>query len=182
MTGYTVNKLGASDVEILKSTWVAEAESREELPEATYERAVAWANGVINGGSLTQAEVHGVFCSNGDIHAIFDLVPVRATLPKGYYKILNMVVAPHLDLNGARKEDVFTMRNDLSHVVSEVIAHGLELLINSHEAVKIKFYASDRVTLSIMQRAWGDMEEGVLASTGFETNLYGNWAEFSKIE
>ncbi|MCW4151909.1 hypothetical protein OM427_20535 [Halomonas sp. 18H] len=180
MLEYEVKPIEREHIEKLKTTWIPTAEANEDLPEATFERAVAWAEDVLQGNANTTAQVHGVFCTNGDIHALFDLVPVRPHVPKGYFKILSMVVAPHLDLNGASKEQIFSMREALSEVVGEVIGHGLNLLHEYHEATKVKFFASDRITLSIMQRAWGDMDEGVLASTGFETNLYGNWAEFSK--
>lgn len=180
MLEYEVRPLIKDDIQTLKSMWIPAAEQNEELPEASFERAVAWAEDVLSDQAQTSAQVHGVFCPNGDVHALFDLVHVHPTAPKGYFKILNMIVAPHLDLNGASQDEVFTMRDKLSQVVIEVIGHGLTLLHEYAATTKLKFYASDRVTLSIMQRAWGDMEEGLLASTGFETNLYGNWAEFSK--
>jgi len=180
MLEYEVRPLKKADIQTLKSSWIPAAEENEELPEASFERAVAWAEDVLLDHARTSARVYGVFCPNGDVHALFDLVHVHPTAPKGYFKILSMIVAPHLDLNGASQDEVFAMRDKLSQVVMEVIGHGLTLLHEYVATTKLKFYASDRITLSIMQRAWGGMEEGLLASTGFQTNLYGNWAEFSK--
>ncbi|WP_311064077.1 hypothetical protein [Halomonas sp. DWK9] len=178
---FQVRKLNSQDIQNLKDDWLPTAEANEELPTTSFKQAVTWAENVENGSTQTQASVYGVICSDGRIHAIFDRMDIHLNSAKGYFKILSMVVAPHLDLSGIPKEDFFVARQQFSKVIAEVIAHGMVVLQEHPTATKVKFFASGSVTLGLFQKVWATFDPDVLEQLNLKTDVYGNWAEFSKI-
>lgn len=180
MSKYEIRKLDEKGIQHLRESWIPEAEANDELPVSSYVKAVSWAGEVVSGSANTEAEVHGVVCEQGEIHAIFDRVAVRPDAPRGYFKIISMVVSPSLDLSAASPESFYSIREQFAAVVAEVIVHGIKLLGEHEKAEKVKFYASDRVTLSLFQKVWGSFDSQILDELNLQTNAYGNWAEFSK--
>lgn len=180
MGNHSIWKLESKHIQRLKDEWIPAAEENENLPTTSFVKAVSWAEDVISGDANTEAEVYGVFCGEGHIHAIFDRVAIRPALPRSF-KIISMVVAPHLDLGGMDKERFFDARQHFAEVVADVIVYGITLL-NEHEyATKVKFFASDRVTLTLFRNVWGSFDQEALEKLDLETSVYGNWAEFTKI-
>ncbi|WP_413615770.1 hypothetical protein MRB56_02560 [Halomonas cupida] len=183
MRDTTISPLEEHHVQHLRQTWMQDVVSNEELPEAAYERGIAWVEDVHAGRVSTQNIcVHGVFDEDGNIVAVFDLVKARPQLPGGFFKILSMMTCPSLDLNGIdgkREPDRWAEAIDgLGEAVASVIIHSLDLLEEHPNARKVKFYASGGVTLRMLERSFGAIEQQVFDSVGFETNVYGNWAEF----
>ncbi|WP_179915817.1 hypothetical protein [Vreelandella glaciei] len=173
--------LNSDDIQLLKDDWIPAAEANDELPISSFKQAVSWAEDVENGSANTQAEVYGVFCSEGRIHAIFDQVGIHLGTPKGYFKILSMVVAPQIDLSGIKADEFFSARDRFAAVIAKVITHGMNILQSHENATKVKFYASGSVTLGLFQKTWASLDPDILEQLNVATNVYGNWAEFSKI-
>lgn len=178
---YEVKKLSSSDIQMLKDDWIPAAKANEDLPISSFNQAITWAENVQNGTADTSAEVYGVFCTEGRIHAIFDLVGVHLKTEKGYFKIVSMLVAPHIDLGGISKAEFFSARERFAAVIARVINYGMVILHGHQTATKVKFYASGSVTLGLFQKTWASFDPDILEQLNITTNVYGNWAEFSKI-
>lgn len=184
MQNLHISQLNDSHVAQLRDSWMAIVNSSDELPEASYERAIAWVEDVQAGNVQTPGvEVYGVFDENDTIHAVFDLVRARPHLPGGFFKIQSMVISPSHDLMNVDDGDQDSLGraiDGIANTVAEVIGHGLLLLHEYENAKKIKFFASGGVTLRILHKAFAAIEDDVANTIGFQTSVYGNWAEFER--
>lgn len=184
MRNLSIRQLDDMDVEQLRDSWMSVVNGNDELPETSYEKAVSWVEDVHAGNVQTAGvEVHGVFDESGTIHAVFDLVRVRPQYQGGFFKILSMVISPTHDLMGVDDDDQDSRAkaiDGIAHTVAEVIVHGLNLLREYENAKKIKFFASGDVTLNMLHKAFSAIEDNVANTVGFQTSVYGNWAEFKR--
>ncbi len=186
MESYSVRKLEKQDVALLRQSWMAVVEACDELPQSSYERGVAWVEGVQSGSVVTSGvEVYGVFTQEGGIAAVFDFVRVRPGALGSYIKILSIMMAPQLDLSGIQPGDeaaVERITQETANVAARIVTFGLSMLVEHHMTSKVKIFAGGDATLEMLKGSFDDRLEGALKEI-FECELYtrGNWVEFTRI-
>lgn len=168
-----------------KIEWVSYLDEHDDLPDVPYKRIIAWADDFANNRNIqSNTFVYALVSDDDEMPKVLALMDVTYKLPQIQnqfcIKILGIYTAPHFDLRQENTEtsNQFTRKQSLSFIVSHIMASGLQLA-RQKEAVEMKIFASNQVTLDIFESIDTSSYNELLRQADISVDNQKNWLVFS---